>query len=510
MAIVQTVDTAGEGRRRMRVASPATEEPIGELHVATSDDVRAAVERARSVQPAWEALGFRARAACVQRVLKILLARQEHVIDVIVRETGRSRFETIMMEIFPACDSLAYYAKHAERLLADRKVPMHLLRTKKMILTYRPLGVVGIITPWNGPFILALNPAVQALMAGNSVVVKPSEVTPFSGRLVGELFREAGLPDGVLTILEGDGETGAALVAAGVDKISFTGSVRTGRAIGEACGRNLIPCTLELGGKDPMIVCADADLSRAAHGAVFGAFLNAGQFCCSTERVYVVDEIADEFIRLVTEKTRTLKLGCDGEFDIGPMIWPKQLETVERHVADAIGKGARVLTGGRRATQVGNLFYEPTVLVDVTHDMAIMREETFGPILPIARVRGEEEAIRLANDTTYGLSANVWTRSDRKAVSLSKRLRCGSVCVNDSSITYGATEAPFGGRRTSGVGQVNGETGLRGYCFAQPIILDRFGAKQEQVWYPYTADKARMLQRAMRWIWGTPVGRWLM
>jgi len=508
MAIVQTVE--GDGRRRLRVASPATEQPIGDLPVTTGDEVRAAVTRARRAQPAWEALGFQGRAAFMQKALELLIRRQEEMMDVIVRETGRSRFETVMMEIFPACDSLGYYAKNAGRILGDRKVPMHLLKTKKLLITYRPLGVIGIITPWNGPFILSLNPSVQALMAGNTVVLKPSEVTPFSGRLVGDLFRDAGLPPDVLTVVEGDGETGAALVEAGVDKISFTGSVRTGRKVGETCGRNLIPCTLELGGKDPMVVCGDADPSRAARGAVFGAFMNAGQFCCSTERVYVVDAIADEFTRLVVEETKALKLGTVGEFDIGPMIWPKQLETIERHVADAIARGARVLAGGKRATPVGGLFYEPTVLVDVTHDMAVMREETFGPILPIVRVRDENEAIRLANDTTYGLSSNLWTRDEDKAIRLSKQLCSGSVCVNDSSITYGAIEAPFGGRRTSGVGQVNGEAGLRGYCFAQPILLDRFQAKQEYVWYPYTAAKAKTLQRAMRWIWGTHLGRWLM
>jgi succinate-semialdehyde dehydrogenase/glutarate-semialdehyde dehydrogenase len=509
MAIVENVQVNGDGRRKMRLASPATGQPIGDSQVTTADEVRAAVARARKAQPAWEALGFKGRAAVFQRALDILLRKQEEMMDVIIRETGRSRFETIMMEIFPACDSLSYYAKHAERLLRDRKVGMHLLRTKKLLVSYRPLGVIGIITPWNGPFILSLNPSVQALMAGNAVVLKPSEVTPFSGRLVGELLREAGIPEDVFTVVEGDGETGAALLDAGVDKISFTGSVRTGRKVGEACGRNLIPCTLELGGKDPMVVCADADVTRAAGGAVFGAFMNAGQFCCSTERVYVVDSIADEFTRQVVEKTRALKLGKDGDFDIGPMIWPRQLETIERHVADAIAKGARVLTGGRRATEVGDLFYEPTVLVDVTHDMAIMREETFGPILPIFRVPDEQEALRLANDTVYGLAANVWTRDDAKGVRLAKQLCAGSVTINETAIAYGAVEAPFGGRRTSGVGQVNGEAGLRGYCFAQPIITDRFNLKAEQVWYPYTAEKAKSLQKVMRWLWGTRVGRWL-
>jgi succinate-semialdehyde dehydrogenase/glutarate-semialdehyde dehydrogenase len=332
-------------------------------------------------------------------------------------------------------------------------------------------------------------------------------VTPFSGKLVLDLFREAGLPENVVNVVEGDGETGAALVESGVDKISFTGSVRTGRKIGEACGRSLTPCTLELGGKDPMIVCADADLVRAAGGAVFGAMMNSGQFCSSTERVYVVESVADEFIRRVVEKVKTLKLGTTGDFDLGPIIWPNQLEIIERHVQDAVGKGAKLLCGGKRAHEMGKLFYEPTVLVDVTHDMAVMREETFGPILPIVRVRDENEALRLANDCIYGLAANVWTKDKDKAVRLAKRLEAGAVCVNDSAITYGVTEAPFGGRKASGVGQVNGDAGLKSYCFAQPIVIDRFGTKEEQVWYPYTSQKMKLLQKIMKWVWGTRIGR---
>jgi succinate-semialdehyde dehydrogenase/glutarate-semialdehyde dehydrogenase len=509
MAITTPVETGKSAPRRIRLSSPATQEPIGEITVATANDVRAAVARARAAQPAWEALGFDGRAAYMRKALAIFLGKQEEYVDVIVRETGRSRTETIVMEVFAACDSLAYYAKHAKKILADRKVPMHLMKTKKLLVTYRPLGVIGIITPWNGPFILSLNPSVQALMAGNTVVLKPSEVTPFSGRLVADLFREAGLPENVLQVVEGDGETGAALVESGVDKVSFTGSVRTGRKVGEACGRNLIPCTLELGGKDPMIVCDDADLVRAANGAVFGAFFNTGQYCCSTERVYVTEKIADEFTRRVLDKARTVKQGREGDFDVGPMIWPAQLDVIERHVADALAKGAKLLLGGKRNDALGKLFYEPTVLADVTHDMAIMREETFGPILPILRVKDEAEALRMANDSTYGLCANVWTRDEAKAVALAKRIDAGSICVNDCAVTYGATEAPFGGRKASGVGQVNGETGLKGYCYATPIVIDRFQRPEEHIWYPYTAEKGRMLQKVIRLIWGTPIGRWL-
>jgi acyl-CoA reductase-like NAD-dependent aldehyde dehydrogenase len=508
MAILEDIGRQG-GARRFRVKSPATNEQLGELTVSSEAEVRAAVTRARAAQPEWHARGFDGRSRVVLRALELLLDSQEHYIDVIVRETGRSRFETLMMEIFPACDSLCYYGKHAEELLADERPRLHLLRNKKLVVTYRPLGVIGIITPWNGPFILTLNPTVQALMAGNAVVLKPSEVTPFSGRLVAELFEEAGVPSGVVNVVSGDGETGAFLVESDVDKICFTGSVATGRRIAEVCGRRLVPCTLELGGKDPMIVCADADLERAAGGAVFGGFLNAGQFCCGTERVYVVDSAYDEFVRRVVEKVRALRLGSDGEYDIGPMIWPRQLEVVERHVRDALDKGARVLVGGKRRPDLGELFYEPTVMVDVTHDMQVMRDETFGPVLAIARVESEREALRLANDSTYGLSSTLWTRDGTKAVRLAKQIEAGSVCVNDSSITYGAAEAPFGGWKSSGLGQANGAAGLRGFCHAQPIILDRFGFKAERVWYPYTAEKARMLQKVMRFLWGTRLGRLL-
>ena len=506
MAIIEAIEN-GSGPRRFRVRSPATSEAIGELDVNTAAEVQAAVARARAAQPAWRALGFDGRARLMRRALQILLENQEHYIDVIVRETGRSRFETVMMEIFPACDSLCYYAKRAAKILRDEKVGLHLLKTKKLVISYGPLGVIGIITPWNGPFILTLNPSVQALMAGNTVVLKPSEVTPFSGRLVVELFEQAGVPKDVVSVVEGDGETGAALVESGVDKICFTGSVATGKRIAEACARRLLPCTLELGGKDPMIVCEDADLERAAGGAVFGGFINAGQFCCGTERVYVVDAVYDEFVRRVVEKTRALRLGSRGEYDVGPMIWPKQLQIVERHVQDAVSKGAHVLVGGKRKPELGELFYEPTVIVEVTHEMAIMREETFGPVLAIARVKDDEQALALANDSSYGLSSTLWTRDSEKALRLAKRIDAGSVCVNDSSITYGAPEAPFGGRKASGLGQANGEVGLKGFCYAQPIILDRFGAKAEQVWYPYTAEKMQLLQKMMRFIWGTPLGR---
>jgi acyl-CoA reductase-like NAD-dependent aldehyde dehydrogenase len=508
MAIVEALAEEA-GRRRLGLRNPATLESLGAFEVASADDVRAAVERARKAQPAWAELGLDARARHLRRAVRALLARESEIAATIAAETGKPELEILATELVPACDAIEYYAKRARRVLADRSVPLHLLKSKQLRLVYKPLGVVGVITPWNFPFVLALNPTVQALAAGNAVVLKPSEVTPNAGRLVEELFRAAGLPEGLVTCVVGDSETGAALVEAGVDKISFTGSVRTGRKVAEACARQLIPCTLELGGKDPMIVCADADLERAAAGAVFGAFANAGQVCTSVERVYAVEAVADELIRRVVEKTAALRQGPGGEADVGPMISAPQLDIVERHVADARERGARVLCGGRRNPSFEGLYYEPTVLVDVTQDMLVLREESFGPLLPIVRVRDEAEALRLANQSAYGLNASVWTRDKRRGVELARQIESGCAVVNDCMLTYGITESPFGGVKASGLGRVNGDLGLKGYCQVQSIVVDRFGARSEVLWFPYHAGKVRWLRRALRWVWGTPLGRWL-
>ncbi len=509
MAIIETIEATDGERRRLRLRNPATLDPIGEIEIQTAADVRSAVEHARKAQPEWAALSFRDRGRYLERAVRVLVDRQDEFLDVILRETGKPRVEALAAEIIASCDSLQFYAKRARRILADRAIPVHLLKTKKLRISYKPRGVVGIITPWNYPFVLSLNPTAQALMAGNAVVLKPSEVTPFSGRLVEDLFDAVGLPEGVFNLVLGDGTTGAALVESGVDKISFTGSVRTGKRVGETCGRNLVPCSLELGGKDPMIVCADADLERAANGAVYGAFTNSGQVCVSTERVYVVDEVADEFIGKVVDKTAELRQGTGGEADVGAIIFEKQLEVIESHVEDARAKGAKILTGGRRNPNFDGLFYEPTVLTGVDHDMVIMREETFGPVLPIMRVRDEEEALRLANDSPYGLNANVWTKNKHRGTELARAIESGSAVVNDCMLTYGVTEAPFGGVKQSGIGQLNGEIGLKSFCHAQSILIDRFGAKSEVLWYPYSAGKMNLLSRATRLLWRTPLGRLL-
>jgi acyl-CoA reductase-like NAD-dependent aldehyde dehydrogenase len=509
MAVVEQLEPSGQGRRRLRLANPATLELLGEIEVHDAADVKAAIERARKAQPLWAELSFEERGRHLERAIRMVLARQDDIVDVIVAETGKPRVEALATELLPACDALQFYAKQAKRILADRTKPLHLLRTKKLKITYKPLGVVGIITPSHFPFVLALNPTAQALMAGNTVVLKPSEVTPFSGRILEELLTDAGLPEGIFNLVLGDAETGTALVEEGVDKISFTGSVRTGRQVAEACGRNLVPCTLQLGGKDPMIVCADADLERAARGAVFGAFSNSGQSCTSTERVYVVEEVADEFTRRCVTETGRLRQGAEGEFDVGAIIWPGQLETIEEHVRDAVSKGARVLTGGRRNPDHPGVFYEPTILSNVNHDMAVMRDETCGPVLPIMRVADEDEALRHANDSRYGLNANIWTRNRYRGAELAKALESGCAVVNDCMVTYGATESPFGGVKDSGIGRVNGEMGLRSYCHTQSIVVNRLGGRTEPLWYPHSASKLSRMKRRMRFIWGTSLGRLL-
>ena len=509
MAIVTPTEPTAEGRRRYELSSPATLKPIGELECATPEEVRAMIAKAREAQPRWEAIGVKRRAEYLRKALAVLVRRQDELIDVIVRESGKPRSEALMIDVFAAADSLAYLAKNAHRWLEVEGVKTHgILRlTKKVQVRYQPLGVVGVISPWNGPLILSLNPAIQALIAGNTVVVKPSEVTPFSGKLAVDIFEEAGIPDGVIQVAMGDGETGAALVDGGVDKIHFTGSVATGRRIAEACGRQLIPCTLELGGNDAKIICSDADLDAAAGGAVVGSMFNTGQYCCGTERVYVMDDVAEEFTANVVKRVTALRQATSGSFDVGPMFWDRQLDKVVDQVDAAVAAGATVLVGGKRNEKLPGLYFEPTVLTDVTHDMAVMREETFGPVLPIVPVSSVDEAVKLANDSQYGLAGSVWTNDIDKGIDIAGRIHTGSVSVNDMAMTYGIPEAPFGGRRESGVGQANGKVGVRSFTHAQPIVIDRFGGKQTAGQYPYTPKVEKTMQRLIRMTWGKGLAR---
>ena len=490
--------TESFGRRDViTVTNPATLTTIREVPVVDAAGVHAAVNEARVAQQQWARMSFEERGRALKRFRDVLIDNKARVADVIASETGRPRADVYASELLQLCDAIGHWSKQAAKVLADEKVRPHLLKNKKVYVSFHPIGVVGIIGPWNFPFLLTIGEAIPALMAGNAVVIKPSEVAPLSAMIGAELAESAGLPHRLLQAIPGYGETGGALVDC-ADMICFTGSVETGKKVAERAAKRLIPVTLELGGKDPMVVLRDADIERAANGCVWGGLFNAGQVCMSVERVYVEEPIYDAFVQRVTEKVKQLRQGLPNQFvEVGSMTFPPQVQKVEQHVADAVHKGAKVLTGGKRNPNLPGLFYEPTVLTNVTHDMTIMRDETFGPVIPIMKVHDAEEGIRLANDSRYGLTASVWTKDRDRAKIVSRRIEAGSVCVNDCLVNFAVLEAPMGGIKESGLGARHGAQGLRKFCRQQTVVIDRFGSKSEINWYPTSTRKAALFRRVL-------------
>ncbi len=427
---------------------PATGTEIGRAPRASAVDVADAVARARAAQPSWAALSFYERGRVLLAARKLILARIDEIGTLISRETGKPIAEAIAMEIVPTLDLLQYFARHTARLLRPQHVDIgqYGLLGRSSRIIFKPVGVVGIISPWNFPWATPLDEVAMALMAGNSVILKPSELTSLCSLKIAEMFKEAGLPDGLLNVTTGDGSTGAALVESGVDKIMFTGSVATGKRVAAGAAQHLTPVVLELGGKDPMIVLDDANLKNAARGAVWGAFANSGQACASVERCYVHESIASKFIDLIVGETKILKqnVGTLEDTDIGAMSNERQLRIVEEHVADAIEHGAQILTGGKRNPHLAGWFYEPTVLTKVDHTMVVMREETFGPLLPVMTFRSDEEAVQLANDSVFGLTASVWTSNIGRGRRLANQIHAGTVMVNESVYTHGIAQTPWG------------------------------------------------------------------
>ncbi|MCI0490586.1 MAG: aldehyde dehydrogenase family protein [Blastocatellia bacterium] len=468
--------------------NPATLEELGRFPAASVAEVETAVARAREAQPAWGALSYRNRARYILKARQELYNRQDEIIDIISSETGKPPFEALSTEVFPIADLMSYFAAKTERLLRDERFLLSVFRNKRSQISYEPLGVVGIISPWNFPFAIPTGEVVMALMAGNSVVLKPSERSPLVGDRVKRLFAAAGFPEGVFEVVQGDGATGAALVESAVDKIFFTGSVRTGKRIAESAAKRLLPVVLELGGKDPMIVCEDALFERTVKGAVWGAFANCGQVCASVERLYVVEPVAEKFISAVVEEVKRLRLGPPSgcETDIGPLANEHQLNIVCDHVADAVASGARVLTGGRKREDLGGYFFEPTVLVDVNDSMKVMNEETFGPVLPIMVVKDEEEAIREANNTRYGLLASVWTASNERGRRIARRIEAGTVIINDAVYTHGAAQTPWFGVKESGLGVTHGQAGLLEFVRMKHVNWDLLPMKSNWWWFPYS------------------------
>ncbi len=491
----RTVDT-------VRSYAPASGELLAELAVASDEEVRRVVARARKAQRAWAVLPVGERMARLARLRDALAEHAEDLVEVISRECGKPRHEALVHEVTTLLDHLGWICKHAPAALAPERLDLHLLKHRASEVRHEPRGVVGVISPWNFPLVIPMGSVVEALAAGNACVVKPSEVTPLVMLEAKKIYDSTGLPEDLFAVVVGHGPTGQALIDAGIDFCVFTGAVETGRRVAAACGQRLVPCTMELGGKAPLLACEDCDLERAANAIVWGGFANSGQVCISVERVYAHEAVYQPLLDRVATLAAGLRQGDPARdfVDVGAIIFPKQIDIVRRHVDDALRKGARVVCGGKAGP---GQFFQPTVLADCDATMTVMREEIFGPIVPFMKVRSDDEALVLANDSPLGLNAYVFTRSSSRARHLAERLEAGSVVVNDVLSNYAAVEAPFGGIKQSGFGRVHGVEGLRDMCHRKHVSFERVrGPARDPYWFPYTARSFHWLQRGVRLVFG--------
>jgi acyl-CoA reductase-like NAD-dependent aldehyde dehydrogenase len=509
---IDTVSEQQAQRESFDVTNPADGSVIASVPLDGPAEVAATVARVRANQPAWQALGIKGRARWLGELRDWLLDNQDRVAETMQRETGKVWAEA-SSETPYVCDLINFYSKKAGKYIGDEKVPAHspLMKVKKLKVTYRPYPVVGVISPWNFPLILSLGDAVPALIAGAAVVIKPSEVTPIGlGEIVEAWKSEIGAPD-VLDVVNGMGETGSALVDE-ADFIQFTGSDRTARKVLARAAETLTPVSAELGGKDPMIVLRSADVEKAVNAATWGSFANSGQVCISVERLYVEEPVYDEFVSRFTEEVRKLNQGMDGPEhgkDVGAMTFPPQTDIVESHVEDARANGANVITGGQRGDGPGD-WYAPTVITDVDHSMRVMREESFGPVVGVMKVRDAEEAIRLANDTRYGLSASVFGKT-REAEAVARQLDVGTCNVNDVLVGFLASDVPMGGWKDSGIGFRHGEYGIKKFVRPESLVITRFGSKREPLYFPYTDKRRQQLRKLTQFFnardWRRKLGR---
>jgi acyl-CoA reductase-like NAD-dependent aldehyde dehydrogenase len=504
--LLERVTLVEADRPRVAALAPFTGDELAGIPQALPEDVELACARARDAQVSWGARSPARRSRVLMRFHDLLLADHEGVLDLIQLESGKARRHALE-EVLDTALVARHYAQNAERYLRPRRRPGALPGLTSVREYRHPVGVVGVIAPWNFPLILGITDALAALAAGNAVVLRPDDQSALTALWAAALLDRAGLPRDVLQIVTGPGPVLGPSLIDGVDFLMFTGSARTGRTVATQAAARLIDYSLELGGKNPMLVLEDADIDAAVEGAVRGAFVGAGQVCVSIERLYVHDALFDRFADRLVERVRTMRLGASFEYDadMGSLTVPRQLETVERHVRDALTKGATLLVGGRRRPEIGPLFYEPTVLTDVTPEMEVHDEETFGPLVSLYRVAGDEDAIERANASRYGLNASVWSRDVQHALRVARRIQTGTVNVNEVyGATWSATGSPIGGRKESGVGRRHGAEGILKYTEVQTIAIQRLMPLAPPAFLPERAYAQLMprLARALRWIPG--------
>ncbi len=497
-------NTATPSADEFEVHDKSTGDRIATLSIDGPTDVEKSVARARRAQVDWAKRTVRERARLLKRARKTLVRSRDEILELLERETGKTRFD-VVGELMGVCTELGYLARRAPRWQKPRRVPTRPLIGKRGRIFYKPHGVVAVIGPWNAPLVLTLGDALPALLAGNSVIVKPSEITPLAVNRAVAALNEV-LPEGVLQVVNGRAETGAALVDR-VDMVAVTGSAATGRRVMERASRRLTPVLLELGGKDPMIVLRDADLDRAARAAAWGSCFMTGQVCMGIERIYVEAPVAEQFESKLIGQLERLRSGPGGggaELDYGPFTGPGQIDIVERHIEDARTRGAKIATGGQRLSHEGAAdLFEPTLVTQADHSMQIMREETFGPVAAMMVVEDAEEALRLANDSDFGLNASIWTRDIARGLALAQRLETGNVCVNDCVLSAGVPALPFGGVKQSGVGtRHGGAEGFRQFCVPQSVMIEARKRRREPVWFPYRRSAAEKSEKLLAWLFG--------
>jgi acyl-CoA reductase-like NAD-dependent aldehyde dehydrogenase len=503
-----------EARGVIECYEPATRKSLGSVAVTAPEQIPQLVARARKAQESWAQSSFAERRRLLGFILDHVLAHADELCEAVARDSGKTRHNAMLGEIWPVVEKARWTIAHGERHLRPERVGSGLFVHKRARIEYAPLGVIGVIAPWNYPLQNILGPVIPALMAGNAALVKVSEWVAWSSarfqRIFDDALGKAGYSPDLVQIINGYARTGAALVSGGVDKVIFTGSLENGKRVLAEAARTLTPVVLELGGKDPLIVCDDADLEQAVHAALTGSFINCGQNCLASERILVFDRVYDAFARRVAEHTRALRQGEPlgaATVDCGAIVSPLQLALIEEQVRDAIARGAKLLAGGARVQSERGQYFAPTVLANVSEDMRIAQEETFGPVMLLMRVRDEDDALRVANGTAFGLGATVLTKDARRARRISERLVVGNVSVNDFGLTYMAMDLPFGGVRGSGFGRLNGRDGLRAFCNVKAVLDDRFPLHVPAKVFPVGDASTALAREVLRLLYQRGVGK---